>query len=182
MTLSRYVKDGKLERVQQGRQSFYDEVEVALLVKEVEKNKKKAGVPIKEKEKIKLPPNVENELQMLSADSLLNKLGMSSLRESSKNLIDMGIYEECDKQILLCYALSVQAYNHYFVKSMEEDSITQTESGASNVHPYHRIMQDHQKMMLNYSDRLGLNPLARLKFDIQEEVEVDEMEALLNGW
>lgn len=180
MTLSRYVKAGKLNKIKRGRKSYYDETEVALLVKEVEENKRKAGVEIKPKEKIELPPSAENEIQELSADTVLNKVGMATLREASKNLIDLGLYEECDKQILLCYALATQAYNHYFVRSIEVDSVTFAESGSATVHPYHRIMMDHQKMMSSYADKLGLNPLARLKFDIQEKEELDEMEVLLN--
>ena len=41
MTLSRYVQDGKLSRVKKGRKTFYDEHEVAALVKEIDNNKNK---------------------------------------------------------------------------------------------------------------------------------------------
>lgn len=186
-TLSRYVKKGKLERVKQGRKTYYDEHQVAALVSEIETNKKKVGIEIKPKEKIELPIEVEKEIEHLSANSSLNEVGMETLATATRQLIDLGLYEECDKQILLCYALSTQAYNHYFVKSMEidginidgqkvlmEDGTTMLFVGKVGVHSYHKIMIDHQKMMLNYSDRLGLNPLARLKFDIKDEEEVTD--------
>lgn len=192
MTLSRYVKDGKLNRVKQGRETFYDEVEVGRLITEIEKNKQRIGMEIKPKEKIELPKKAKDEIAQLSANSSLNTIGMDTLATATKQLIDLGLYEDCDKQILLNYALSTQAYNHYFVKSMEIDGvnidgqIAELEDGSKmmfvgkvGVHSYHKIMMDHQKMMLNYSDRLGLNPLARLKFDIQEEEERDEMEDLI---
>jgi len=180
MTLSRYVKDGKLNRIIRGRKSFYNEVEVGKLINEIEKNKIKIGMEIKPKEKIELPDETKKEIENISANSVLNKIGMETLATATRQLIDLGLYEDCDKQILLCYALSTQAYNYYFVKSMEVDGVTIADSGSATVHPYHRIMLDHQKQMLNYSDRLGLNPLARLKFDIKEPKEVDEMEGLLS--
>ena len=176
MTLSRYVKDGKLTRVKRGRRTFYDKREVALLSKIIQTNKQKyrTDLPPAETRQIKLPPKIENEIQELSADSQLNKVGMQALQEATKSLDDMGIYEECDKQVLLCYALSVQAYNHYFVKSMEVDGITVAETGSATVHPYHRIMLDNQKMAITLSDKLGLNPLARLKFKTQEEISSED--------
>ena len=179
MTLSRYVKDGKLERIKQGRETFYDEVEVGRLIAEIENNKEKIGMEVKPREKILLPPKAQDEIETLSANSSLNEIGMDVLATSTRQLIDLGLYEDCDKQILLCYALATQAYNHYFVKSMEVDSVTITDNGSANVHAYHRVMMDHQKMMVGYSNSLGLNPLARQKFDIKEEVVVDEMEALI---
>lgn len=192
MTLSRYVKDGKLTRQKQGRQTFYDEVEVGKLITEIEKNKEKIGMEVKPKEKIELPLQVENELKALSANSILTKIGLEKLSTATKNLIDLGLYEDCDKEVLLWYALSAQACHYYFVKSMEVDGVSMNGEiiksedetvkifiGKANVHPYHKMMLDHQKQMNTYSDRLGLNPLARLKFDIEEKKEIDEMEALL---
>jgi len=181
MTLSRYVKSGKLNKVKKGRKTFYDEVEVALLVEEIEDNKKRVGIEIKPKEKIELPPSVEDELQDLSANTSLNKIGMETLSVATKDLIDLGLFEECDKQILLSYALSVQAYNHYFVKSMEIDGVTVADTGSYSVHPYHRIMMDHQKQMLNYSDRLGLNPLARQKLEPKEKKEKSSIMDILDA-
>ena len=179
-TLSRYVKKGKLERIKKGRRTYYDEREVALLVKEIEDNKKRVGIEITPPKKIELPPDVKNEIEELSANSTLNKIGMDILMTTTNNLIDLGLYEECDKQILLCYALSAQAYNHFFVKAMEVDGITFADTGSATVHPYHRIMMDHQKQMLNYSDRLGLNPLSRQKFDIQEPKKESILQDILN--
>ncbi len=182
MTLSRYVKDGKLERQKKGRKTFYDEHQVAALVLEIENNKKKVGIEIKPKEKIELPVEVERELKNLSADSLLTAVGMEKLSTATKSLIDLGLYKKCDKETLLCYALSAQSYNYFYVKSMKIDSvnvdgqIAELEDGTKvmfigkvSVHSFHKIMIDHQKMMLNYMDRLGLNPLSRTKFDIKEK-------------
>ncbi|TLP41048.1 P27 family phage terminase small subunit [Arcobacter arenosus] len=182
-TLSRYVKNGELQRFKKGRNTFYDEHEVAALVKKIEANKKRVGIEIKPKEKIKLPPKIEQETQVLAANSKLTALGIEILSTATKDLIDMGLYEQCDKQILLCYALSAQAYNHYYVKSLEcgvllsgdthesEDGTLTVELNRATVHPYHKMMLDHQKMMLNYSDRLGLNPLARTKLETKEKKE-----------
>ena len=181
MTLSRYVKDGKIERFKQGRRTYYDKRKIALLAKEINDNKRKyrTDIPEIEKKRIELPPKVKKEIQELSADSVLNKVGIQTLHEATRNLNDMGLYEECDKQILLQYALSIQAYNHYFAKSMEVDGITIADTGMATVHPYHRIMMDYQNLSLKYSDRLGLNPLARLKFDINKKKEPSILEKIL---
>lgn len=181
MTLARYVKSGKLNRTKKGRASYYDEVEVALLVKEVEDGKRKAGVEITEHEKIELPPEVNKEIENLSADTCLNKVGMQYLQDATKSLIDFGLYEECDKQILLAYSLSAQAYNHYFVRAMEVDAVDYAaETGSATVHPFHRVMMDHQKQMVNYSNMLGLNPLARTKFEIVEKEKNSSIMDILN--
>ena len=186
-TISRYVKNGKLTRVKQGRETFYDEHEVAALATEIEKNKIRLGKEVKPKETIELPKRVETELKALSANSILTEIGYEKLSNATKNLIDMGLYEECDKEVLLWYALSAQACHYYFVKSMEvdgislngeviksEDETVQVFIGKANVHPYHKMMLDHQKQMQLYSDKLGLNPLARLRFDIKEDEEVTD--------
>lgn len=192
-TLSRYVNSGKLERVKQGRKTFYDEHEVASLINEIEANKKRLGKEIKPKEKIEISKELQSELKSLSANSLLTAIGMEKLSSATSSLIDLGLYEECDKEVLLWYALSAQACHYYFVKSMEvdgismngeiiksEDETVQIFIGKANVHPYHKMMLDHQKQMNVYSNQLGLNPLARLKFDIKEEVVQDEMDELLS--
>lgn len=179
-TLSRYVKKDELTRHKKGRRTYYDEHEVALLAPKIDENKRKVGIEVTPKEKIELPPDIENEVQELAADTMLNKIGIEVLFSATQQLNDMGIYEDCDKQILLWYALSVQAYNHYYSKSMEisismtgekiksEDGTIEVHVGKSSVHAYHKIMMDHQKQMLAYSDRLGLNPLSRQKFEIKE--------------
>ena len=192
MTLSRYVKNGKLNKIKQGRKTFYDEHEVAALVSEIEDGKRKAGVKILPKEKIELPPTIENEIQTLSANTCLNKIGMEILSTTTADLINLGLYEECDRQILLCYALSSQAYNHYFVKSLEadvilngqiiesEDETVKVFIGTAAVNQYHKMMMEHQKMMLSYSDRLGLNPLSRSKFEIEKPKKKSSIMDILN--
>lgn len=191
-TLSRYAKDGRLNVVKKGRNTFYDEHEVAVLVLEIEANKKKLGKEIKPKQKIEIPEYASESYELMAANTKLNSIGIDALKVATSDLCRLGLYEECDKQILLMYALSVQAYNHYFMRSLEIDislsgeKITSDDGtvdifiGNASVHPYHKIMMDHQKMILQYMDRLGLNPLSRQKFKIKEpDKDIDEMEALL---
>ena len=77
MTLSRYVKDGKLERVKKGNRAFYDEHEVAALVKDIESNKIKVGIEIKPKEKIEIPQEVKSAIRDVSGGDNLTELDMS---------------------------------------------------------------------------------------------------------
>lgn len=191
MTLSRYAKDGRLNVIKKGRNTYYDEHEVAALVLEIEANKKRVGIEIKPKQKIEIPEYASESYELMAANTKLNSIGMDALQTATSDLCRLGLYEECDKQILLMYALSVQAYNHYFTRSLEidismsgekivsDDGTVEIHIGNASVHPYHKIMMDHQKMILQYMDRLGLNPLSRQKFTIEPKKDIDEMEALL---
>ena len=183
MTLSRYVQDAQLTRVKKGRRTYYDEHEVAALIKEIEnkKNKYRPDLPKKEKQKIELLPKIDETLKNINAYDELDAVGHKCLSEATKALQEFGIYKKCDKQILILYALSLQMTHRYLYIADKHDSITTSDTGTITVHPYHRIMMDYQKLMINYSDRLGLNPLARTKFEIKEKQEPGEMEKLLNS-
>ena len=169
MTLSRYVKDGKLTKVKKGRSTYYDEYEVATLVKEIEENKKKVGIEIKPREKIELPQDVKNDIANVSSAENLTEVGYEYLSNATNDLINLGLYEECDKQILVMYALSCQNYFKYLHSANENDCTITNDMGTTTVHPHFKVAQHHEKQMLNYMDRLGLNPLARQKFEIKEK-------------
>lgn len=179
-TLSRYVKRGKLEREKKGRKTYYDEHEVAALVLEIESNKKKVGIEIKPKEKIELPADVKTEITNVSSSENLTAVGYEYLSIATKDLIDLGLYEECDKQILVLYSLSCQNFFKYLHSADENDCTITSDTGITSVHPHFKVAQHHEKQMLNYMDRLGLNPLARQKFDIQEKKENSSIMDILN--
>ena len=178
-TLSRYVKKGKLTREKQGRKTFYNEHQVAVLVKEIEDNKKKLGIEIKEKEQILIPKEIKTEIANVSGGDNLTAIGYEYLSVATNDLMNLGLYEKCDKQILILYALSSQNYFKYLHSANDNDCTITSDSGITAIHPHFKVAQHHEKQMLNYMDRLGLNPLARLKFEIQEEKELDEMEGLI---
>ena len=175
MTLSRYAKDGKLKVTKKGRNTFYDEHEVAALVLEIENNKKKVGIEIKPKEKIELPKEVMQSVANVSGGDNLTAVGYEYLSTTTNHLINMGLYEECDKNILVLYALSCQNYFKYLYSADENDCLITSDSGITTVHPHFKVAQHHEKQMLNYMDRMGLNPLSRQKFAIKEKVDYDEM-------
>ena len=180
-TLSRYVKKGKLDREKKGRKTYYCEYQVASLIKEIEENKAKVGIEIKVRERIEIPQDVQSAIRDVSGGDNLTAVGYDYLSTATNDLINLGIYEECDKQILVLYALSSQNYFKYLKSADENNCMITSYSGITSIHPHFKVAQHHEKQMMVYMDRLGLNPLARIKFDIKEEVEVDEMEALLNG-
>ena len=183
MTLSRYVKDGKLERIKQGRKTYYSEHEVASLVKEIEDNKERyrPDVPKREKQEIEIPDELKEICKNITSEDCLTKIGYKYLAEATENLKKLGLYNAADKEALIHYALSIQSFYKYLYLSEQTDSIYTNDTGMSTVHPYHRIMMDHQKMMIYYSDRLGFNPLARTKLEIKEKEEESEMEKLLKS-
>lgn len=180
MTLSRYVKDGKLERVKKGNRAFYDEHEVAALVKDIESNKIKVGIEIKPKEKIEIPQEVKSAIRDVSGGDNLTAVGYEYLSMATNDLINLGIYEDCDKQILVLYALSSQNYFKYLKSADENDCMITSDSGITAIHPHFKVAQHHEKQMLNYMDRLGLNPLSRLRFDIQEDKPKSTILDILN--
>jgi len=175
MTLSRYVKDGKLTRVKKGRRTYYDEHEIAVLVKEIEDNKSKyrPDIPKKEKKRIELPKEAKEICKNISSADNLTKVGYEYLTEATKQLKELNLYKNADKEIIVQYALSVQNYYKYLHLATQENCIFKSDTGAITLHPYFKVMQHHEKMMLYYMDRLGFNPLARRKFDIKEK-EVDD--------
>ena len=181
MTLSRYVKDGKLTRVKKGRRTYYDEYEVAALVKEIEdnKNKYRPDVPKREKKRIELPNEAKEICKNISSADNLTKVGYEYLAEVTEYLKSINSFKDADKEILVQYALSVQNYFKYLYLSTQENCIFTSDTGAITLHPYFKVMQHHEKQMLNYMDRLGLHPLARQKLEYEEPRELTEMEKLI---
>ncbi len=179
-TLSRYVNKGKLKRVKKGKRTFYDEHEVAILVLEIEKKQKKNGTKIKPKEKIELQQEDKKDFEDKSIFQELTPLGMELLATATKDLKELGIYEECDKQILLMYALSGQMFSHFGSLALQVDGVTTTISGNQTLHPYHKMMQYHEKQMLAYSDRLGLNPASRTKLTSPKKEKVTDIMEIIN--
>lgn len=171
-TLSRYVKKGKLTRENKGRKTYYCEHQVAELSREINSNKIKVGIKIKPKQKIELPQEVKNAVDNISGGDNLKAVGYEYLSTATNDLMDLGLYDKCDKQILVLYALSCQNYFKYLYSADENDCLITSDSGITSVHPHFKVAQHHEKQMLNYMDRLGLNPLSRQKFTIKEEEEV----------
>ena len=182
-TLSRYAKSGKLIVLKQGRNTYYDEQEVASLVHVVDENKKKFGKDIKQREKIiDKSKDLRKQYEVLAANDRLDAIGKEALRNATSDLIELGLFENFDKQCILNYALKVQAYNRYFVLSMDTDAISRSGSGGLTLHPYHKAMQYHEKQMLQLMDRMGLNPASRQKLSIVKDGNIeDPMEALLGS-
>ena len=183
MTLSRYVKDGKLERVKKGRKTYYDEHQVATLVKQIEdnKNKYRPDVPKREKKQIELPNEVKELCKNISSTENLSKVGFEYLAETTEYLKKSNLYQDADKEILVQYALSVQNFYKYLYLSNQNECIFKSDTGMITLHPFFKVMQHHEKQMLNYMDRLGLHPLSRQKLNVEEEKELSEMEKFVLG-
>lgn len=181
MALSRYVKDGKLTKTKQGRSAYYDEHEVASLVAEVADGRKRRGLEEKPKEPIPIPDEVQTAIANVSSGHVLDSIGFEYLAQATASLKELKLYDNCDKQILVLYAINAQMYYRYMYSSSMQDHMTMNASGTQTLHPHFKVMQHHEKQMLAYMDRLGFNPLSRNKFTIEKEKEIDAMEALING-
>jgi len=145
------------------------------------KEKYKPNAPKREKKKIELPEEDKKAFQVYASADNLTKVGYQYLAEATEDLKKLGLYKDVDREILLQYALSAQNFYKYLFLSNENDGIFQTESGTVTLHPYVKIMQHHQKMLLSFSDRLGLNPLARQKFELKEPEKKSTIMDILNG-
>jgi len=181
MTLSRYVRDGKIKRVKKGRRTYYDEHEVAALVQQIEDNQSKyrPELPKREKQRIELPKEAEEVCKNISSAENLTAVGYEYLSMVTEHLIDLGLYDKCDKQILVLYAISCQNYFKYTYLGNKENCIFKSDSGAVTLHPFFKVAQHFEKQMLNYMDRLGLHPLSRQKLEFEEKKELDEFEQFL---
>jgi len=181
MTLSRYVKDGRIQRIKKGRRTYYDEHEVATLVKEIDDNKKKyrTDLPEKPREQIELQEEDKKLFKSVASADCLDKVGYQYLAEATETLKEFGIYKDADKEALVQYALSIQNYYKYLFMTNENGGIFTSDTGAITLHPYFKIMVHHQKMVIAYADRLGLNPLSRQKLEIKEKREFSEMQKLI---
>ena len=182
MSLSRYVREGKIEKVKKGRKTFYNKYDVAALVHEVDKNKAKykPNAPKREKKTIELPEEDKKAFEVYASADNLNKVGFQYLAEATEDLKRLGLYKDVDREILLQYALSAQNFYKYLYLSNENEGIFKAESGAITLHPHIKIMQHHQKMLLSFSDRLGLSPAAREKLEIKTEEKKTTIMDILN--
>jgi len=180
MALSRYAQDGKLTKTKKGRRAYYDEHEVAALVPSVEDGRMRRGLEPKEKKSIELPKEVHEEITNISDSRNLDAVGYQYLAEATKDLNNLGFFEECDRQILVLYALNAQMYQRYLYASSSVDCISVNDSGTSTLHPHFKVMQHHEKQMLMYMDRLGLNPLSRTKLDAKPTKDKTSIMDILN--
>lgn len=181
-TLQRKKKDGEIKAIKKGRNWYFYEDEILSIVEDVKKKQitySPNETIKKQKEKITINAEIEKAGVNLSANSELNEIGLETLQTATKDLIRLGLYEECDKQILLMYALNMQAFNRFLCLATQEDCIYTNEAGNISVHPYFKVMQFHEKQVLQYMDRLGLNPLSRQKFPIKEKEEFNEFAEFL---
>ena len=131
------------------------------------------------KKQIELPNEVKELCKNISSTENLTKVGFEYLAETTEYLKKSNLYQDADKEILVQYALSVQNFYKYLYLSNQNECIFKSDTGAITLHPFFKVMQHHEKQMLNYMDRLGLNPLARQKLNIEAEKELTEMEKFL---
>lgn len=184
-TLSNYVKRGRLTRNKSGKNTFYDEREVALLLPEIEANRKKhcPDLPKKKPPPEPGPPPKENRppLSFDHTAELLDEYGLEVLADTTKKVKDLGIFEEIDRYALEQFAFHSQEAHKYWVKSSQEDGVSVGAMGGKTVHPYHRIMKDHQKSMQYYMDRFGLTPDARRKLGVEKKKKPSSIMDVINA-
>ncbi len=176
-TLSRYAKSGRLNITKKGRNTFYNEHEVAVLVLEIENNKRRVGIEIKPKEEIEPPKEII--FIATKSEMILDAYGLEVLADVTNELTQLGIISTIDRRSLEKYAIASQQVNKYILLADGVDSIMMAENGSISVHPYHKVMCDYQKIVSNYEKEFGLTPLSRQKLITIEEKEYNPFEEFL---
>ena len=176
-TLSRYTRNGRLNKTKKGRNTFYNEHEVAGLVLEIENNQRRVGKEIKPKQEIEL----QKEIPFIAtSEMILDAYGLEVLADVTDELTRLGLISTIDRRSLEKYAIASQQTNKYILLADSVDSIMTAENGAISIHPYHKIMCDYQKIVSKYEKEFGLTPLSRQKLTIKEEEEFNEFDEFCN--
>lgn len=190
-TLSRYIKIGKLKKVT--RLSYnnllLDRDEVVNLRDYYKQNKKNIPDIDKDTTDIKLieqKSNYTNEVYTLDKPinnvptNELDGTGLEIMDQTIKELKSLGLYRQNDNIAIRDYAHNYQLYLYFTNKALESDGVSYDTKGIVRLSPYMIIAEKFSLRCERYRSRLGLDPLSRDKFTVNEIIEIDEMSAMFD--
>lgn len=130
--------------------------------KQVEKRKNAAQ---------KFNRNNQKKLQM---PVWLDDNARSIWKKTIKNMAGLDILDVIDEDALAIYCDAVAKYIESTLKIREQGFVTENFQGTESINPYVKAAQSYARIMMQYADKLGLNPnsRARLAKKIADE-EVD---------
>ena len=172
-TLHRYVRKGELPYTIKDKKKQYKKKDLFKIALKMQENKDKHRPDVHEpKEKPLTKVQEMKKAIKAPTESLLNPVGKEILLDTTKLIRENNLIEGMDKSTVLRYAIAVQMKDHY------------VNLAHTNMEKYFfDIAKQFQAEIQHYERELGLTPAALRKLKpIQDEViEVDPMEALLNG-
>ena len=110
----------------------------------------------------------------LRMPSWLDPAAASVWKKTMRDLSGLDILDKVDEDMLSTYCDAVARYRESSAKIREEGYVTINAKGVETISPYVSASQSYARIMMQYADKLGLNPnsRARLAKKIAEE-EVD---------
>jgi len=178
-TLYRYVKDGRLSYTEKNGGKWFKRKDLAPILTNIIDNKEKhrpdtSDEPSKSKKKELIADTdlLQRILKATKPKPILNGTGKEVLMATTKYLKDIGFIDNTTKEPILRYSIAVQMKEVYLELATE-----------FQVKFYFDLVKQFQSEIQHYEKELGLTPaaLAKIKPMEKEDVDVDPMEALLNG-
>ncbi len=103
--------------------------------------------------------------------SWLDTEGVKVWKKITKDMAGLEIFDDVDADLLAVYCDTVSKYRQCNAKIQEEGFMTVNKQNTEEVSAYVKAAQTYMRLMMTYSDKLGLNPQsrARLAKKIAEE-------------
>jgi P27 family predicted phage terminase small subunit len=109
------------------------------------------------------PPDTPNDL--LEAERELWTLTVELMREANLPL------EKCDGELLRQYVSLKVRYQELWDAHRQEPTVIKGSRGDEKKHPAEQVLRDYLASIMSVSDRLGLNPKARVSIPRTREVD-----------
>ncbi|MDR1976400.1 MAG: helix-turn-helix domain-containing protein [Campylobacteraceae bacterium] len=163
-TVWRLIKSGELETIRRGNKLFINAETIKKLGGDIEKAKQDA-YPVKANRFRTL-----SEIQVIIAPKA-KELSFSVTRELEQAGV---ITERLDQKAIeqFCYYSTLRDY--LLKEAAKQDFTEVTPQRLSTIHRYAEFALKCEKIIIAYSDRLGLNPRARGQMKLKEQEEVDD--------
>ena len=101
-------------------------------------------------------------------------------RRVARPLFDLGLLTELDKNTLALYCELVGRYERAQAALLEKGDTFVQPNGVPKQRPEYYIMKDCLKEIRAFIKQFGLSPAARMRMELPEPQEPDELENLLD--
>lgn len=131
------------------------------------------------KEEIKKREAAAQKLQRpkpvkLKIPKWLDDVARQVWKKTLKDMAGIELLDKLDEEVLAIYCDAVARYREATLKVREEGYITSNAQGTETVNPYVKAAQSYAKIMIQYADKLGLNPNSRARLAKKRENEPED--------
>lgn len=119
---------------------------------------------------------IKPKKRRLKIPEWLNDEAKKVWKKTIKDMQEFEILESVDENMLAAYCDAITKYK-YFTNKAENEKVQISENGKEDVSAYVKGAQSYMRLIMQYSDKLGLSPngRARLAKKIAEK-ELNEVE------